>query len=87
MKMTRCPACDREVSQEAAHCPQCGQPIAGRKTEQITGLSALLVMGSLVAAGVLMVLLFGRLGNLWIEFGLASIPVITALVIVSLPKR
>ena len=30
-----CPACDRQVSNEAVACPNCGQPILGRTSEPL----------------------------------------------------
>jgi hypothetical protein len=48
MALINCKECDNKVSSTAASCPKCGAPIAGRKTEQTTGIDSVIVLGSCV---------------------------------------
>ena len=55
MPLTTCPDCKSEISDQAPACPKCGSPIAGKRTEQTTGLSILIVLAGMGISVGLMV--------------------------------
>ena len=73
MALVECPACNYSVSEEAAACPKCGQPLkASRKTEETTGLDALVVIGGIGLSALLGSWLYGSTNNGWPHFGQAA---------------
>ena len=87
MGLIKCPACGRRVSPAAAQCPECGHPIAGRKTESTTGLSALLVVGGLCLTCWLMFVLAAEMKNTGLAVVLSMIPTAAAFVFASFRKK
>lgn len=58
MSLITCPACDREVSDKADRCPQCGHPIArgflGRAgAERAINVGCLMIVLVLIVLGFL----------------------------------
>ena len=58
MKMIECTVCKHNVSSQAESCPKCGHPIKGRKTEQLTGADACLVLAGAIAVAFILGWLF-----------------------------
>lgn len=54
--LTKCPSCQREVSSEAAACPQCGHPF---KTQKTVGSIDLKDPVHLVGVGVAVLMIVG----------------------------
>ena len=53
MALINCPECKASVSDIAESCPQCGNPIKGKRSQSISGVDAFIVLGSLVVSGFL----------------------------------
>ena len=89
MSLINCPECKKNISEKAPNCPTCGCPIAGNKTEAITGVSAIIVLTGMFLTILSMVLFmqFEILQNGYLIFGVSSIPTIIAFIISSLRKK
>jgi len=87
MDLTKCPACEKSVSTAAPQCPNCGQPIAGKKTESTTGVSALIVMAGVGLTCWLMFKLAAEMDNTGLAVGLSLIPTVVAFIFASLRKK
>lgn len=48
MPLTTCSECKGKVASTAASCPHCGASIVGKRTAQIQGTDALILLGSCV---------------------------------------
>lgn len=57
MPLITCYECKGKVASTAAFCPHCGASVAGKRTSQIQGTDALILLGSCVAGLFLGVLL------------------------------
>ena len=87
MNLIKCPVCGKQVSSSAPQCPNCGQPIVGSKTEATTGISALIVVGGVVATCVIMLPLVVSIGNTGVAVALSLLPTIGAFVFASTRKK
>jgi hypothetical protein len=45
MKLITCPACEKQISAAARHCPACGQPILAARNKHIW--QAIIVLGGI----------------------------------------
>lgn len=87
MKLLPCPACNNPVSTVAASCPQCGHPIAGKKTEATTGISAVMVLAGMFASGYLAFKYAYKMHNQILGITLIALPTVIAMVLASLRKK
>lgn len=62
MALINCPECKAKVATTAAACPHCGAPIAGKRSSQIQGTDALILLGSCVA-GLFLALLLAQFAD------------------------
>lgn len=62
MALINCPECKAKVATTAAACPHCGAPIAGKRSSQIQGADALILLGSCVV-GLFLALFLARFAN------------------------
>ena len=62
MPLTTCPECGGKVSSTAASCPHCGASIVGKRSTQIEGANALILLGSCVV-GLFLALSLARFAN------------------------
>lgn len=72
MPIINCRECKGKVASTAVSCPHCGAPVAGKRSSQVEGVNALILLGSCVAGLFLGVLLSGLAGedNLNLKVGL-----------------
>lgn len=87
MKLIKCPLCGKTISNEAPHCPDCGHPIAGKKTEATAGISAIIVMTGIGLTCWLMFKLASEMNSMGLAIGLSLIPTVAAFVFASLRKK
>lgn len=59
MALITCSECQGKVASTAAACPHCGAPVAGKRSSQIQGTDALILLGSCVVGLFLGVFLSG----------------------------
>jgi uncharacterized membrane protein YvbJ len=83
MGLLKCPDCGHQHSDRASSCPQCGRPVQGKRTEQITGIDTFVVLGSCLL-GLVLVGIFSFLGPAALI--LIVVPPIVALVYTSRRK-
>lgn len=62
MALINCPECNVKVATTAVACPHCGGPIAGKRSSQIQGTDALILLGSCVV-GLFLALVLARFAN------------------------
>jgi hypothetical protein len=62
MPLITCPECSGKVASTAASCPHCGAPVAGKRSTQIEGANALILLSSCVA-GLFLALFLARFAN------------------------
>jgi uncharacterized paraquat-inducible protein A len=86
MNLMSCPACKNPVSNIAPTCPKCGHPIAGNRTESITGLSALAVIFGIILTGFLAFRLIGTMQNTMLACAISVIPTLAAMALASIRK-
>jgi hypothetical protein len=86
MPLRSCPHCEKRVSVDAPHCPYCGGPIVGKKTEHTTGFGAILVVLSLLVAVPSALAAIYFTGSTLIAAGAFLAPVIAAMIYASMPK-
>ena len=87
MALIQCPSCTNPVSSAAPQCPNCGLPIAGKKTEETTGISAIIVVIGIGTTCWLMFKLVPIMENYGMSIGLSSIPTVLAFILASLRKK
>ncbi len=46
MALMPCPECEKEVSDKAPTCPNCGTPIANREADKETGVTLTTIQGT-----------------------------------------
>ena len=80
-----CPACGKGVSRTAPQCPGCGHEIAGKRTEQITGIDAVIVSCAVIATCAIAFPLYTGLG--YPGLVIALVPTILAFVYASRKKK
>ncbi|TAG98754.1 MAG: hypothetical protein EAZ18_00320 [Oscillatoriales cyanobacterium] len=77
MALITCPECSGKVASTAISCPHCGAPVAGKRSTQIEGANALILLGSCVAGLFLGLVLSGLAGednlNLKVALGFAGL--------------
>ena len=87
MPLISCPTCQSSVSDLAQSCPKCGHPIAGKKTEATTGLSALAVIAGIILSGLLAFKLTGSIQSIPLACGISVIPTLVAMIFASMRKK
>ena len=87
MSLIECPSCRKSISSDAAQCLGCGHPIAGKKTEATTGMSAIIVMIGVGLSVFLSYKLWERMNNTVLILTISAIPTVLAFVVASMRKK